>query len=94
MAKLIGNIRVTGVGQSEGASPHFEIIFVPYSGKLDTKTVSVDSYDDLVAFLIEMRFSEDEATRWAGRARSGGVILIPNIERNDSLLRENGLLDG
>lgn len=92
MAKLIGNIRVTGVREAEGNPPHFEVVFIPYSGKLETKTVSVDSYDDLVAFLIEIRLSEDEATRWAGRARSGGVILIPNVERTDALLRENGLL--
>lgn len=92
MAKLIGNIRVTGVGEAEGATPHFEVVFIPYSGKLDAKTVSLDSYDDLVAFLIEIRLSEDDATRWAGRVRSGGVILIPNIERTDALLRENGLL--
>jgi hypothetical protein len=92
MAKLIGNIRVTAVAASEGTRSHFEIVFVPYSGRLATKTVSVDSYDDLVAFLTELRLSEDDATRWAGRVRSGGVILIPNIERADSLLRENGLL--
>jgi len=94
MAKLIGNIRITGVAGSEGTPPHFEVVFVPYSGRLETQTVSVNSYDDLVAFLIEIRISEDEAARWAGRVRSGGVILIPNIERNDSLLRENGLLAG
>ena len=93
MAKLIGNIRVTGVGEAEGNRSHFEVVFVPYSGKLATRTVSVNTYDDLVAFLIEIRLSEDEATRWAGRVRSGGVILIPDIERTDTLLRENGLLD-
>ena len=94
MAKLIGNIRITASAGSEGTPPHFEIVFVPYSGRLNTKTVSVPTYDDLVAFLIEIRISEDEATRWAGRVRTGGVVLIPNIERNDSLLRENGLLAG
>jgi hypothetical protein len=94
MAKLIGNIRITGVTGAEGAPPHFEIAFVPYSGRLNTKTVSVTTYDDLVAFLAQIRISEDEATRWAGRVRSGGVVLIPNIERNDSLLRECGLLEG
>jgi hypothetical protein len=92
MAKLIGNIRITGVTGTEGAPAHFEVVFVPYSGRLNTKTVSVPTYDDLVAFLTEIRISEDEATRWAGRVRSGGVVLIPNIERIDSILRENGLL--
>ena len=92
MAKLIGNIRITAVVGSEGTLPHFEVVFVPYSGRLNTRTVSLATYDDLVAFLTEIRISEDEATRWAGRVRTGGVVLIPNVERNDSLLRENGLL--
>jgi hypothetical protein len=92
MAKLIGNIRITGVAAAEGAPPHYEIVFLPYAGRLNTKTVSVPTYDDLVAFLMEIRISEDEATRWAGRVRSGGVVLIPNVERNDSMLRESGLL--
>lgn len=92
MPKLIGNLRVTGNTGTDGAPPHFDIVFVPHAGHLDTKTVSVATYDDLVAFLMEIRIGEDEATRWAGMVRSGGVILIPNVERNDSLLRENGLL--
>lgn len=92
MPKLIGNLRITANAGSEGMRPHFEIVFVPHAGRLDTKTVSVATYDDLVAFLIGIRISEDEATRWAGRVRSGGVILIPNLERNDGLLRESGLL--
>ena len=51
----------------------------------------VTSHDDLVAFLIEIKFSEDDASRWAGRARSS-VVLIPSIERTEELLKENGLL--
>lgn len=94
MAKLIGNIRITAVAAGEGTRSHFDVVFVPYSGRLETKTVSVATYDDLVVFLTELRISEDEATRWAGRVRSGGVVLIPSVERNDSLLRENGLLAG
>jgi hypothetical protein len=94
MPKLIGNLRITGVAAGEGTRSHFEVVFVPHAGHLDTKTVSVATYDDLVAFLMGIRISEDEATRWAGRARSGGVVLIPNVERNDGLLRESGLLGG
>ena len=92
MPKLIGNLRITANTGADGAPPHFDVAFMPHAGHLDTKTVRVATYDDLVAFLMEIRISEDEATRWAGRARSGGVTLIPNLERNDSLLRESGLL--
>ena len=93
MPKLIGNLRITANTGGDGVPPHFDVAFVPHAGHLATKTVSVATYDDLVAFLMEIRISEDEATRWAGRVRSGGVILIPNIERTEALLRENGLLD-
>jgi hypothetical protein len=92
MPKLIGNLRITASAGGEGTRPHFEVVFVPHSGRLDTKTVTVATYDELVAFLMGIRISEDEATRWAGRVRSGGVVLIPNVERNDGLLRESGLL--
>ena len=50
------------------------------------------TYDDLVAFLIDIRLSEDEASRWAGKARSEGTVLIAGIERTEALLKENGLL--
>ncbi len=94
MPKLIGNLRITAKPGEAESRAHFEILFVPHAGRVNAKPVSLETYDDLVAFLIELRISEDEATRWAGRARSGGVILIPNVERTDGLLRENGLLDG
>jgi hypothetical protein len=92
MAKLTGNLRITANPGSEGVRPHFEIVFVPYAGRLNTTPAKAANYDDLVAFLTELKFNEDEATRWAGKARSQGVILISSFERNDSLLRENGLL--
>ena len=92
MKKLIGNLRVRPNQGSESLGPHYEIDFMPYSGKLNTQTVRVKSYDDLVAFLIDFRVKEDEATRWAGKARSQGVIIIDSFERQDSLLREKGLL--
>jgi hypothetical protein len=59
---------------------------------LNTKPAKADNYDDLVALLSELKFSEDDATRWAGKARSQGVVLISSFERADTLLRENGLL--
>jgi len=39
-----------------------------------------------------LKFSEDDATRWAGKVRSQGVVLIASFERTDSQLRDNGLL--
>jgi hypothetical protein len=92
MPKLTGNLRITANPGSEGVRPYFEVMFVPYAGRLNTKPARAASYDDLVALLSELKFSEDEATRWAGKARSQGVILISSFERNDSLLRDNGLL--
>ena len=92
MAKLTGNLRITAVPASEGIKAHFEILFVPYAGRLNTRTAEALTYDDLVAFLSNLKFSEDDSTRWAGKARSQGVILISSFERNDSLLREYGLL--
>jgi hypothetical protein len=91
MAKLIGTIRITPNPGSEDSRPCFEVVFVPYSGRLNTQTVRVPTHDDLVQFLIGIKISEDEASRWAGRARSS-VVLIPSVERNESVLKDSGLL--
>lgn len=92
MAKLTGNLRITAHPAAEGARPHFEIVFVPYAGRLSTRPARAATYDELVAFLIDLRFSEDDATRWAGKARSQGLVLVDSFERADTLLREKGLL--
>ena len=67
-------------------------MFLPYAGRLNTRPAQANSYDDLVTFLQDLRFGEDEATRWAGKARAQGVIIIDSVERTDALLREKGLL--
>ena len=72
--------------------PHFEVVFVPYAGRLNTRPAKAGNYDELVSLLMDLKFSEDDATRYAGKARSQGVILIDSCERTDSLLREKGLL--
>lgn len=92
MAKLMGNLRITAQPGSENARPHFEITFIPYAGRLNTRAVVVNSYDELVALLMDLKFGEDEATRWAGKARAQGLVLIDSCERTDALLREKGLL--
>jgi hypothetical protein len=92
MAKLMGNLRITAIASSAGIRPHFEVVFVPYAGRLNTKPVSADSYDDLVSLLMDLKFSEDDSARWAGKARSQGLILIDSVERSDLILRERGLL--
>lgn len=92
MAKLIGNLRITAKPAEEGVRAHFELVFLPYAGRLNTVPARANTYDDLVTLLQDLKFGEDEATRWAGKARAQGVIIINSVERPDSLLREKGLL--
>lgn len=92
MAKLTGNLRITVNPGSAGERPHFEVVFVPYAGRLSTKTAKVKNLDDLVSLLTDLKLSEDDAAKWAGRARAQGVVLIPSFERTDALLKEMGLL--
>lgn len=92
MAKRMGNLRIAAHPASEAARAHFEVAFVPYAERLNTRPVTVGTYDDLVTLLIDLKFSEDDATRWAGKARAQGLVLIDSCERTDELLREKGLL--
>ncbi len=92
MPKLMGNLRITAKPGAEGVKAHFEVMFVPYAGRLNTKPASANTYDELVTLLQDLKFSEDEATRWAGKARSQGIVLIDSFERTDAILREKGLL--
>jgi len=92
MAKVIGNLRISAKPAAEGVKAHFELVFLPYAGRLNTRPAKAHTYDDLVSFLQDLKFGEDEATRWAGKARSQGVIIIDSFERADTLLREKGLL--
>ena len=77
---------------AEGIKAHFELMFIPYAGRFATRPAKANTYDDLVAFLQDLKFGEDEATSWAGKARSQGIILIASFERQDALLKEKGLL--
>jgi hypothetical protein len=92
MGKVTGNLRVTAKPAEEGVRAHFELVFLPYAGRMNTRPAKANTYDELVTFLQDLKFGEDEATRWAGKARSQGVIIIDSFERQDSLLREKGLL--
>jgi hypothetical protein len=92
MAKVAGTIRVDAHPASSKEAAYFEVVFVPYSGRLDTRPAKITDLDDLVALLMNLKLSEDEATRWAGKARTQGVVLIAGVERTDVQLRENGLL--
>lgn len=92
MAKLIGTIRIAPNPGSETMQPHFEVVFVPYAGKVNALTARVNSHEDLVTFLMELKIGEDDATRWAGKARSQGVVLISGVERTEAFLKECGLL--
>ena len=92
MLKLMGNLRITAIPVAEGVKAHFEVLFVPYAGRLNTRPATANTYDELVNLLQNLKFSEDEATRWAGKARSQGIVLIDSFERTDGFLRENGLL--
>ena len=92
MAKVTGTIRINANPASSATVGHFEVVFVPYAGRLNTKPVKVGNLDDLVTLLMNLKISEDEATRWAGKARTQGVVLISGVERTESQLQENGLL--
>jgi hypothetical protein len=92
MAKVIGNLRITAKPAAEGVKAHFEVFFLPYAGRLNTRPVKASSYDELVSLLQDLKFGEDDATRYAGKARAQGVILIDSFERVDTLLKEKGLL--
>ncbi len=92
MAKMTGNLHIKTNPGSEGVRAHFEVMFVPYAGRLNTKPATASNHDELVSLLIDLKFSEDDATKWAGRARSQGIVIISSFERSDSLLKEMGLL--
>jgi hypothetical protein len=92
-SKLIGTIRIATNPGDETTKAHYEITFVPFSGRLNTKAVRVKTHDELVAFLQEARMSEDEASRWAGRARGEGTVIISGIERTESQLKDCGLAE-
>jgi hypothetical protein len=92
MAKVIGNLRITAKPAAEGVKAHFEVVFLPYAGRLNTRPVKANSYDELVSLLQDLKVGEDDATRYAGKARAQGVILIDSFERVDTLLKEKGLL--
>jgi hypothetical protein len=92
MAKLIGNLRITAKPAAEGTKAYFEIVFLPYAGRLSTLPAKANTYDELVSLLQDLKFGEDDATRYAGKARAQGVIIIDSFERADTLLREKGLL--
>jgi len=92
MAKVTGTIQINANPGSTGGVGHFEVVFVPYAGRLNTKPVKVSDLDDLVALLMNLKINEDEATRWAGKARTQGVVLIAGVERTEIQLKENGLL--
>jgi hypothetical protein len=92
MSKLMGTIRITPNPGSTGVPAHFEIVFVPYHGRLDALTVRVNSHEELTAYLMSIKISEDEAAKWAGKARSLGLVLISGFERSEAQLRDYGLL--
>ena len=92
MAKVTGTIRINANPGTSATVGHFEVVFVPYAGRLNTKPVKLSNLDDLVTLLMNLKISEDEATRWAGKARTQGVVLISGVERTESQLQENGLL--
>jgi hypothetical protein len=92
MQKLMGTLQIKVNPGSPGERPHFEVSFVPYAGRLNTKPAKASSHDDLVSLLTDLKLSEDDAQKWAGRARSQGVVLIPSFERTDAQLKEMGLL--
>ena len=56
------------------------------------KPVKVSDLDDLVNLLMNLKISEDEATRWAGKARTQGVVLIAGVERTEAQCKKTACL--
>ena len=92
MTKLKGTIRVTSSVQSEKSRPFFDASFLPYAGRLNTQVLRLVNEDELVEFLMRLKISEDDSARWAGKAKSEGIILIPEIQVTEEQLKNNGLL--
>jgi hypothetical protein len=92
VTKLNGNIRIARSAESGNARPHFEVSFVPYAGRMKTQAVRLASQDDVVEFLMKVKISEDDSSRWAGKANSEGIVLIPDVQLTEALLRETGLI--
>ena len=92
MNKLNGNLRIARSTESEKLRPHFSISFVPYAGRLTTQAVQLFTQEDVVEFLMKIKISEDDSSRWAGKAQSEGIVLIPNVQLTEGQLRENGLI--
>jgi len=93
MTKLKGNVRITTKNELGTPGPVFSISFVPYHGRIKGLDVRITRHDELVQYLTSIRLSDDQASLWAGRARSEGVVLIPEIERSEAQLREYGLME-
>jgi hypothetical protein len=92
VTKLQGNIRITRSPESEKSRPHFDVSFVPYHGRMNAQVVRVPNQDELVEFLMRLKISEDDSARWAGKAASEGVVLIPNIQLTDIQLKDSQLV--
>jgi len=92
MKKLTGTLKITTNRAADGSLLNFEVVFVPYVGRLNTRPAKPRTQEDLETFLIDLRMPEDEAARWAGKARVEGVVLVSPFERSDAQLIERGLL--
>jgi hypothetical protein len=92
LKKLTGTLKITLHAGSNAERPCFSVIFVPYVGRLATTELKVYSHEDLGSLLVQLRIPEEEAKRWAGKARVEGVVLISRFERTDEQLRLGGLL--
>ncbi len=93
MIKLKGNIRIATKNEPDSPGPVFNISFVPYHGRIKALEVRITRHDELVQYLIGIRLGDDQASLWAGRARSEGIVLIPEIERSEAQLKEYGLME-
>lgn len=92
MTKLQGTIRITRSPEFEKSRPHFDVSFVPYHGRMNAQIVRVPNQDELVELLMRLKISEDDSARWAGKAASEGVVLIPNVQLTDNQLKDNRLV--
>jgi hypothetical protein len=92
VTKLKGNVRIAYTAPSEKAKPVFEVHFAPYVSRLKTQPIQFRDEADLVDFLFRIKVSDDDVSRWVGKVKVEGLVLIPEIQLTEQQLRENGLV--
>lgn len=92
MTKLKGNVRIVYTAPTEKTKPVFEIRFVPYAGRLNAPARQIQDEPDLVDLLLLLGLTDDDASRWVGKVKVEGLVLIPEVQSTEQKLKEGGLV--